>query len=258
MDARREAADLLRLVRQAGSPARAAAAKAYMKSDLEFSGTTVPELRRMAAAWLRTHRSIDGGQLRKVAQGLWALRLFEARLLATILLQRRSKLLEPGDLPWLEEFVRGCRGWALMDNLAPFAVDDVLSQSPGLEASTLKRWSQDDDFWMRRAALLTMHRRLARGDGDWGLWTELAAQHLEDQERWRSEAPSPEERFFIRKALGWVLRERGKVNPGQTVEFLDEHAGRLSGLTVREAQRHLGRPVPARRTSRAGRAARTP
>lgn len=239
MDARREATLLQAEVAARGTPTRAAGAKAYMRSDLDFTGTTVPDLRRIARAWLRAHKDLDANALRAVADALWAPTLFESRLLATILLQQRSDLVRTTDLPWLEGLLRACRAWALLDNLAPYAVADLLARSPALRKTTLSRWSRDDDFWMRRTALLTMHRDLARGDGDWALWTRLAATHLEDQPRWRRNPPTTEERFFIRKALGWVLRDRTRTRPQDTVAFVRQHQEHLSGLTLREATRRL-------------------
>lgn len=248
MDARREARLLLAALRARGTARRAGGAKRYMRSPLEFTGTTVPVVRRLAGTWLSRHADLDARSLRAVTEALWRAGVFEARLLATVLVQRRSGLLRTADLPWLERLLRDCRAWALMDNLAPYAVADVLARSPTLRRRTLTRWSRDPDFWTRRAALLTMHRDLARGDGDWPLWTALAATNLEDQARWLAAPPSPEERFFIRKALGWALRDASRARPGDVAAFVEAHAGRLSGLTVREATRHL----PARLRARLG------
>lgn len=238
MDARREAVALRAGLAAKGTPTRAAGAKAYMRSDLAFTGTTVPDIRRIASAWLRTHKDLDGKDLRAVAEALWRPREFESRLLATVLLQRRGVLLGPKDLPWLERMLREAQAWALLDNLAPYAVNDVLAD-PALRRRTLTRWAKDEDFWMRRTALLTLHLDLARGEGDWPLWVQLAEGQLEDQPRWAKAKPSADERFFIRKALGWVLRDRSKARPQDTLKFLEQNRGRLSGLTLREATRRL-------------------
>ncbi|MFA5944652.1 MAG: DNA alkylation repair protein [Candidatus Thermoplasmatota archaeon] len=239
MDARRNATLLLEALQARGTAERAAGAKRYMRSQLAFTGASVPVVRRLAEAWLRNHRSLDRAALRAIAEALWSTGVFEARLMSTVMLQRRSEILRASDLVWLERLLRACRAWALMDNLAPYAVADVLARAPSLRRRILSRWSRDPDFWMRRAALLTMHRDLARGDGDWPLWTALAATHLEDQARWLDEAPSAEERFFIRKALGWALRDASRARPHDVVAFLAAHLDRVSGLTLREATRHL-------------------
>jgi 3-methyladenine DNA glycosylase AlkD len=242
VDARREAEALQSTIAALGTPQRAAGAKRYMRSGLTFTGTTVPAVRRVAAQWLRDHPALTATELRAISEALWAQETFEARLLATVLLQRSAGLLRSADLPWLERLLRDCRGWSLMDNLAPCAVEAVLSRSPSLRRTTLARWSRDDDFWMRRAALLTLHRRLAVDEEEdaWRLWCRLAVDHLEDQRRWRGAPPTPEERFFIRKALGWALRDASQARPADVAAFVRRHRARLSGLTVREATRRLG------------------
>ena len=246
MRAAAEVAALRQRLQAVADPAYAKGAKAYLKSDLEFIGARAPDLRRIARTWSQAHPGLTHADLVAVAKALWATAIFDLRLLATVLLDRHSELLGPRDLPWLERLLRDCRGWALLDNLAPRAVAEVLSRNQALRRRTLKRWARDADFWMRRTALLTMHRDLARGTGDWDLWTSLALPQFEDQPRWRSTKPSAEERFFIRKALGWVLRDRSRHHPDDVVAFVRSHRGRLSGLTLREATRRLAGHGPPR------------
>ena len=238
MRAAAQVATLRRQLEAHADPAYAKGAKAYLKSDLEFIGARAPDLRRVARAWSAKHPDLTHDELVAVSKALWAAGIFDLRLLATVLLDRHPDLLGPKDLAWLERMLRACRGWALLDNLAPNAVADVLGRDLALRRRTLARWAKDDDFWMRRTALLTMHRDLSRG-GDWRLWTTLASQHLEDQARWRSAKPTPEERFFIRKAIGWVLRDRSRHHPDDVVAFVQAHHDQMSGLTLREATRRL-------------------
>lgn len=239
MRAAAEVAALRRSLEAVADPAYAKGAKAYLKSDLEFIGARSPELRRIARAWLKTHADLSHDDLVAVCKALWRPGVFDLRLLATVLLDAGDDLLGPGDLPWLETLLRDCKGWALLDNLAPYAVAEVLKASPALRRRTLARWSKDPDFWMRRTALLTMHRQLARGRGDWPLWVAMASGQLEDQARWRTAKPTPEERFFIRKALGWTLRDVCRSDPAAVVAFVTANRERMSGLTLREATRRL-------------------
>lgn len=239
MRAAAEVAALRRELEAVADAKYAVGAKAYLKSDLRFIGARMPDLRRVARAWLKDHRDLTHADLVAVAKASWAPGVFELRFLATVLLDARSDLLGPQDLPWLESLLRDCHGWALLDNLAPYAVAEVLARDPALRRRTLTRWSRDADFWMRRTALLTMHRQLARGDGDWPLWVKLADGQLEDQARWRKAKPTPEERFFIRKALGWTLRDVCRSDPAAVEAFVRANRPRMSGLTLREATRRL-------------------
>lgn len=95
---------------------------------------------------MRGQKALDAKDLRVVVNALWTPAVFESRLLATVLLQRRGSLLTPRDLPWLERMLRQARAWALLDNLAPYAVAEVLAQDQALRERTLTRWAKDPDF----------------------------------------------------------------------------------------------------------------
>ena len=102
----------------------------------------------------------------------------------------------------------------------------LIVRFPELEA-TLDRWATDGDFWLRRAALLALLLPLRRGGGDFERFGRYADGMLEERE------------FFIRKAIGWVLREVGKKRPELVAAWLAPRLGRASGLTVREAMKYL-------------------
>jgi DNA alkylation repair enzyme len=98
---------------------------------------------------------------------------------------------------------------------------------------TLDRWSADPDFWLRRSALLALLVPLRRGAGEFERFSRYADQMLDERE------------FFIRKAIGWVLRETGKRRPDLVAGWLAPRIGRVSGVTVREAVK----PLPPSATS---------
>lgn len=82
-------------------------------------------------------------------------------------------------------------------------------------------------MWVRRTALLAQLGTLKRGTGDWPLFTRLADTMLEERE------------FFIRKAIGWVLRETSKSYPKLVYDYLRTRRDRVSGLTLREGAKYL-------------------
>ena len=94
---------------------------------------------------------------------------------------------------------------------------------------TVRRWAKDRDFWVRRTALLSLLLPLRRGEGDFELFTELAVPMLGEKE------------FFIRKAIGWVLRDVSKKRPELAFGFLHEHINEVSGLTIREGSKYLSK-----------------
>lgn len=94
-------------------------------------------------------------------------------------------------------------------------------------AAVLDRWADDDDFWIRRSALLVLLGPLRKGKGDFERFGRYADSMLDEKE------------FFIRKAIGWVLRDTAKKRPDLVLEWLLPRAGRASGVTIREAIKPL-------------------
>jgi 3-methyladenine DNA glycosylase AlkD len=238
-------ADALELedsLRRVGSAERAASEKAYLKSDLEFAGVTVPVMRSTLAEWTRGCGVLDHDRLADVARALWTRQLYECRQSAVILLERNVRLLSPTDIELLEHLLRNSGTWALVDGLATNVVG-VLAEGYDLTA-TLDRWAADPDFWIRRSAMLGLLRPLRRGEGDFERFAGYADAMLEEKE------------FFIRKAIGWVLREVAKKRPEMVAAWLGPRVQRASGVTVREAVKYL--PADARDLLLAGYKARQP
>ncbi|MDP9252759.1 MAG: DNA alkylation repair protein, partial [Chloroflexota bacterium] len=224
-----------RRYREVGTPARAAGTKAYLKSDLRFYGTTMPEIRRAANDFARTHRDLSRAQLRAIVDELWSTDVFELRSAGVALLSRHAELLQERDPPWLLGFVRRSKTWAHVDWLAA----DVIGGVVGKSRTALKRlpaWARDENFWVRRTALLAQLRQLSHEAGDFKLFARLAAPMLGERE------------IFIRKAIGWVLREVSKKRPQLVFEFLREHRDEVSGLTLSEGAKYL--PPAQRRALR--------
>ncbi|MHB8873330.1 MAG: DNA alkylation repair protein [Myxococcaceae bacterium] len=219
-------AELEARLRAAGTAERAAGAKAYMKSELRFIGTPIPQVREAARDFLSEHRTLPKDELLALVRALWASEVHELRSLAIALLERGSKRLNARDFPLVKELLRGADGWAHVDWLAARLAGELVTRYPTL-ARRLDRWARDESFWMRRAALLALLDELRAGRGDFGHFTRLARPMFADRE------------FFIRKALGWVLRDASRRRPQLTFDFVREHRAALSGLTFREASRNL-------------------
>jgi 3-methyladenine DNA glycosylase AlkD len=218
-----------RRLRRAGSAARAVGEKAYLKSDLRFWGTSLDSIRAAAGEYSDAHPDLTRTDLRVIAETLYATDVFELRASAIGLLERRRDALVDRDLPWLIAVVRKSKTWALVDWIAPKVIGDVIARDPR-SRKRLGAWAKDDDFWVRRAALLAEHDALRAGGGDFALWSRIAAPMLEERE------------FFIRKAIGWVLREVSKKRPELTYEFLRKHRGQVSSLSLKEGAKYLAAP----------------
>jgi 3-methyladenine DNA glycosylase AlkD len=223
---RREMADLITdELRAVARPERAAQEKAYLKSDLEFLGASVWEIRRVVQAFAKgtelTHDELIG-----LVEALWAEPVHERRMAAVALLELHPWLLGPTDLPLIERLLRESRTWALVDGLAADVVGSILAASPVKVTPVLDRWATDPDFWIRRSSLLAELRPL-RGGADLAPFLRRADAMLDERE------------FFIRKAVGWVLREAGKKRQAEVVAWIAPRTHRASGVTMREVVRHL-------------------
>jgi 3-methyladenine DNA glycosylase AlkD len=209
-----------------GQPQRAMGEKAYLKSDLDFYGAAVPEIRKLAKTFHKTHADLPRPHLMALVEALWQTRFHETRSLGIALLELYTDRLTPPDMALIEAILRQCHTWAHVDWLAIKVAGCLVARYPDLK-STLERWAIDENFWLRRSALLALHDSLKASGADFELFAQFAGQMIEEQE------------FFIRKAIGWILREISKRRPEEVYGFLVGHADRVSGLTLREGSKYL-------------------
>lgn len=208
----------------AGKPERATYERAYMKSTLKFHGVDAATVRAACAEFCKAHPTLDHDALVAAVDSLYATDWFDLRSAAVGVLERKRKLVGVRDAPWLIELVRRSACWAHVDWIATKIVPHAL---PGEPRALLRRWAHDEDFWVRRTALLAQLDALRAGGGDFALFAELALPMLGEKE------------FFIRKAIGWILRDTSKKRPELVHQFVVEHGAQMSGLTRREATRRL-------------------
>jgi 3-methyladenine DNA glycosylase AlkD len=205
---------------------RAAGAKRYLKSDLDFLGVAVPDLRREVRTWAKAHPDLDRNGLSRLCRALWQRDIHELRIFAIELLRARKDCLECSDIALLEWMLRRSNTWAYVDAIAVHLVGPMVERCPQI-SKQLDRWARDDSFWLRRSAMLALLLPLRRGSGDWKRFERYADAMLEERE------------FFIRKAIGWVLREVSKRDPQRVSRFVTPRVDRVSGVTIREAVKYL-------------------
>jgi 3-methyladenine DNA glycosylase AlkD len=215
-----------RRLRRAGSPVRAVGEKAYLKSDLRFWGTSQDSIRTAVREYCGAHPDLTRAELRALAEMLYGTDVHELRAAAIGVLERERETLDRRDLSWLIAIVRKSKSWAYVDWIAPKVIGDVIARDPRARAR-LAVWAKDANFWVRRAALLAEHDALRAGGGDFALWSRMAASMLDERE------------FFIRKAIGWVLREVSKKRPALTYAFLRTQRDRVSRLSLLEGAKYL-------------------
>lgn len=213
-------------LRAAGDAERAVNEKQYLKSPIDHYGATVPAIRRAVAEVQRAWGTPKRRPLLEVVDRLWSSSVHEQRMAAVLLLEDRGGVLVKRDLPLLRRMIRDAFTWAYVDGLAANVVGGLVERYPEL-ADRLDGWAKDDSFWVRRASMLALLGPLRRGAGDWTRFTRYADAMLEEKE------------FFVRKAIGWVLRETSKKRPERVRRYVASRLDRMAGLTFREAVRRL-------------------
>ncbi len=209
-------------------PDRAPREKAYLKSPLTHLGVGVPATRRILREWVRDQGDFSRTGLWRFEQKLWASPVYEMRACAVEMLAYRNELLGPADLPQLRGMISDSFTWALVDPLSTDVVSSVIARmdSDTID-SALDPWSVDDNFWVRRASMLSQLRALRDPATDPSRFFRYADAMLEERE------------FFIRKAIGWILRDMSRKRPDEVFEWFLPRASRASGVTVREAIKYL-------------------
>lgn len=220
----------------AGDPKRAQAQQAYMKSAMPYYGIATAEMRAICRQAFRAHPLYGAESWRATVLALWRnARYREERYAALELLGDKAyrAYLTPAMIGTLEELIVSGAWWDHVDGIAANFLGTLLKDHPDEVAPVLRRWSTGDDLWLRRSAILAQLKLKDRTDP--ALLFELMEPSLSGGQH-----PSQLAReFFLRKAIGWALREYSKTDPAAVIEFVAENRDRLSGLSKREGLRVL-------------------
>ena len=186
---------LRRALAAAGTPERAAGARAYMKSSMPFHGVDVTALRAICKRAFAAHPLEDAAAWRKDVLAIWRGARFREERYAAIELtgDRRARPFQTmAALPMYEEMITTGAWWDLVDTLASKRLGEILRNEPGPMRKAMRAWSRGEDMWKRRSAILC--QITFREDTDLDLLFALIEPSLSSKE------------FFLRKAIGWALR----------------------------------------------------
>jgi 3-methyladenine DNA glycosylase AlkD len=203
--------------------------KAYLLNQFEFLGLAAP-VRRAAVKEIGKVTWQSAEDVLAAADLLWQKPQREYRYTAVDLLRQHSAQLGVNDLPALQALLLQDAWWDTVDGLRAVIADVMhvaVKQHPNA-AKVMDVWLKHPSHWVRRSAML--HQLGWRLDTDTTRLFSYAKQLADEKE------------FFIRKAIGWALRDFARWNPQAVTDFLVEHRAQLSGLTLREAAKHLTLP----------------
>jgi 3-methyladenine DNA glycosylase AlkD len=235
-DARSLVEALRTAIAAAADPGRAPQMQAYMKSAMPFRGVSAVPLRTISREVLDRHRLESRRTWERAVRLLWDDAAYrEERYAAVALTGHRfyRDFQDAGTLGLYLHLVVTGAWWDLVDGVASRRVGPILRADPATVTPVIRAWASHEDLWVRRTAVLCQLR--SKADTDTALLAEVLAANLEDSLHGHE--------FFVRKAVGWALREYARTDPDWVRSFVDEHGGHMSGLSRREALKGVRPPV---------------
>lgn len=202
---------------------RAEQNKAYMKHKFPFIGLITADRRSITKELIKTFPISDLQSVNNVVKVLWQMDEREYHHAAIDILALYHKLWEPEIIELIEYCLLNHSWWDSVDNLNIACVGKYFTKFPNAINITSK-WNNSDNIWLQRSSIIFQKPYKKKTD------SELLATHI------LKVAESKE--FFVRKAIGWALREYAKTNKEWVIDFVANNA--LHPLSKREAIKHLG------------------
>ena len=241
--------EIRRALRQVAVPADAAPMQRYMKSAMPYLGIKTPVRTKVTRPLFRAHPQPDWPHLRDTVLTLWREAEFrEERMVAIDLAcqTRYRRFLQADSLPAFEELIVTGAWWDYVDWIAKQNVGVVLQNDPEALKPLMRAWAKDTDLWKRRTAILCQLGLKDKTDASLladCIQPSLGAAFILDHQGSGQSQGHPmlqkDVNFFLRKAIGWNLRDYAKTDPDWVVAYVTAHAQELSNLSKREATRIL-------------------
>ncbi len=226
--------DAVRYVQEAlavkANPDKARGMQAYMKTDMPFYGVQKPGRTEILRHLKRNFAPGERAEYEALATALWELPHREEKYLAQGVAVAYRQFIVLGSLPLYRRFIVEGAWWDFVDETATHLIRELVLDFPTEVWPTVDAWNEHDDMWLRRSSIICQIGAKERTD---------ATRLFQFCERRLHEAE-----FFIRKAVGWALREYAKTDPDAVARFVIEHREGMSGLSFREATKHIGHLVP--------------
>ena len=197
----------------------------YMKTNMPFYGVQkagrVPILKELARRWPPDSRS----EYFALVNSLWALSHREEKYLAIGVARAHDRFVTKTSVPLYRRLIIGGAWWDLVDEVAIKLPGKVLLRQRDTMTATVLRWLDHSDLWLRRSAIIAQVGHKDQTDVELLFHCCATRAHEPD--------------FFIRKAIGWALRDFAWTEPNLVARFVADHSEQLSGLSTREATKNL-------------------
>lgn len=204
---------------------KAPAMAAYMKTEMPFYGISQPDRLPVYREMKQRFKATDRHQYEAGVIALWQLPHREEKYAALVFARQNEIFVDGESIPLYERLIREGAWWDLVDEIATHLSARVLLRERSATKPVIKAWLADDDMWIRRSALLSQIGHKEKTDPKQLFEQSLKLAH--------------EKEFFIRKAIGWSLRDYSWTDPEAVVEFLSKHGSKLSPLSRKEGAKRL-------------------
>ncbi len=204
-------------------PEKAKWGKAYMRNQFDMFGLPAPDRKEVFRAFIKENGFPESAGLTEIIKNAWELPEREMQYAAMELLFRMRKNTDIQIIELYEWLIMHKSWWDTVDYIAPNLVGNLMVTHPEIRDEVVEKWMLSGNFWLQRSCLLFQLKYKTKTDSEllFSLCERLAG----------------EKEFFIRKAIGWSLREYAKTNPSAVLAFVEKTL--LSGLSRREALKHL-------------------
>jgi 3-methyladenine DNA glycosylase AlkD len=214
-------------IRDHADPVRAAGQQAYMKRALPFLGVRVPKVRSLTHTACKRWPCSSAAQFRATVEHAFLRAAYQEERYAAVSIATypgHGAFQIPAVFGTYEKLVVEAAWWDITDELSHL-FGKMLVTHPDETRAQLLKWSESDDIWLRRVSIIAQVG--LKRDTDQSLLFACIAPSMKRPE------------FFLRKAIGWALRDLAKVDPDATRAYVQRHTSELSPLSKREALKHL-------------------
>ncbi|MFA9556427.1 DNA alkylation repair protein [Evansella sp. AB-rgal1] len=198
----------------------------YMKNKFPFLGIKTPQRKELLKKFYDETGILKEEELPlESLKEIWSLPEREFQYAVLSILVKKTKWIVPEHMSWLEELVITKSWWDTVDTIAPNIVGHLFSREPDLITKYIPFWKNNENFWLRRSAILFQLKYKEKTDVD-------LLFHIIEVNKYETE-------FFIRKAIGWALREYSKTDAEIVEKFI--LSNQLSTLSAKEGMKHIER-----------------
>lgn len=219
---------LLAQLSAVAEPARAPAMQAYMKSEMPYLGVSAVPLRQVCKAAFAGLTWPDSAAWQADVLTIWRQAEYREQRHAAIELSgvRAAKAFQRIEtLPMYEEMIVSGAWWDYVDTIVTLRFWPLLQNDRAAMKQAMLAWSRDANMWKRRSAILCQNK--AKAATDLPFLYACIEPSLDSKE------------FFLRKAIGWALRQYAWTDPAEVRRYVHENEARLSGLSRREALKNI-------------------